>query len=132
MSADGEIDIHLGSSPNYIDSPAFLNTFSGMNLIGNNDTGRYDLSFGPSGGSPYTDYNAALAAYGSAKVLWFTAVLDSYGGADKTLNINEIGGAAGPEDATAAVPEPMSVLVWSTLALTVRAVVSHRRRPANA
>jgi hypothetical protein len=100
-----------------------------MNLIGNNDAGRYDLSAGPGGGgSNFTNYNAALAAYGSATVLRFAAVLDSFGGADKTLIINEIGGEA---QAQGGVPEPMSAFVWCTLALTAFGFAG-RRRQANA
>ena len=99
--ADKFFDIHLGSSPGFVDAPAALNTFSGMNLIGNNDTGRYDLS--SAGGSVFTDYAAALTLAGPWKVLRGTLFLDSFGGADKTLGLTGINGAA--------VPEPSSVVL---------------------
>jgi hypothetical protein len=101
MFADKFFDIHLGSSPGFVDSPAALNTFSGMNLIGNNDTGRYDLS--SAGGSVFTDYSAALALAGTWTVLRETVFLDSFGGADKTLGLTSINGSS--------VPEPSSVVL---------------------
>jgi hypothetical protein len=99
--ADQFFDIHLGSSPSFVDAPTALNTFSGLNLIGNNDAGRYDLS--GSGGSVFTDYTAALALAGPWTVLRATVFLDSFGGADKTLGLTGINGAA--------VPEPSSVVL---------------------
>ena len=100
-SADKFFDIHLGSSPSFVDSPATLNTFSGMNLIGNLDAGRYDLS--SAGGSVFTDYTAALALAGPWTVLRGTVFLDSFSGADKTLGLTGINATAVPEPASYAL-----------------------------
>jgi len=118
--ADQFIDIHLGTSPNFIDSPTALNLHSGMNLIGNNDTGRYDLS--GAGGSVYTDYNAALALVGPSHLLRMTVFLDSYGGADKTLGIVGINGSSTD------VPEPGSIGI--VLAAGVCTLLARRPRRA--
>jgi hypothetical protein len=96
--ADQFIDIHLGTSPGYVDSPAALTLHSGMNLIGNNDAGRYDLT--GAGGSQFTNYSAALALVGASEVLRGTVFLDSFGGADKTLEITSINGSFVPEPST--------------------------------
>lgn len=104
LTADQFLDIHLGTSPSYVDSPTSLNLYSGMNLVGNNDAGRYDLS--GSGGSPFTNYTAALGLVGSSKLLRMTVFVDSFGGADKTLQITSM---------TAAVPLPPAA--WAGLAL---------------
>jgi hypothetical protein len=85
--SNGAIQIHLGNAPSYIDDPITLTLESGQNLL-NNDPGRFDLS--QLGGSATTNYAAALALVGNARVLRFTTILDSFGGADKTLEINSI------------------------------------------
>jgi len=70
--------IYLGNSPAFTDSDAVLNTWSGVNLIGNNDPGRYDTSNFP-GGSPSSTYAAALALVGGQQVKGFSYVLDTFG-----------------------------------------------------
>src|SRR5262249_48896399 len=90
-TADGNLLIYLGSSPNFNDSPAALNAFSGVNLIGLNDAGRYDTS-AFAGGSPFTNYVSALALLGSANVERMSLVVDSFGGNDKTLNVTSFTG----------------------------------------
>ena len=92
---DGAILIHLGNPPSYIDPPATLTLNSGLNLIGNNDAGRYDLS--QFGGSNFSTYSAALASFAGASVIRYTLILDSFGGADKTLDVTSIDAAAVPE-----------------------------------
>lgn len=86
--------IYLGNSPNFTDTDAVLNTWSGVNLIGNNDAGRYDTSAFP-GGSPFSTYAAALALLGSQQVVRVTYILDTFSpfpNRDETLNsINLIG-----------------------------------------
>jgi hypothetical protein len=103
LVGDGSITIHLGTAPNYIDDPAALTLHSGMNLIGNNDAGRYDLSDPAFGGSNFTNYNAALALLGNAKVMRMGIVLDSFGGADKSLVVTSLNGEFVPEPATIAL-----------------------------
>jgi hypothetical protein len=105
----GSISIHLGTGPSYIDTPASLSALSGMNLIGNNDGGRYELQ--AFGGSHVSTYNDALALLGNAQVLRIGVLLDSFGGADKILDVQSVNGAF-----TAPVPEP-ATLVLAGLAL---------------
>lgn len=99
---DASISIYLGQSPGYSDSDAVLNTYSGVNLIGNNDPGRYDTSGMPTGGSPFTTYADALAKYGNMTVLRYGYVLDTYSNPrSETLNsINVTAEAPTPEPAT--------------------------------
>ena len=77
------IHIALGTSPNFADnSPkGFTTAYSGFNVIGNNDTGRYDTSQF-AGGNPFTDYSSALALLGSLKVTELDFVLDGGWGAN--------------------------------------------------
>ena len=88
------LHVYLGNSPSYTDSDTVLNTYSGVNLIGNNDAGRYDTG-NFSGGSPFTTYNSALALVGSLKVLEIFYVTDTFGSfpsRDETLfSINLVG-----------------------------------------
>ena len=74
--ANGEnVVVALGPSPNF--TGCALNTWqSSGNLIGNNDTGRYDTSHVP-GGSPFTTYAAALALVGSQPVASIDLIVDS-------------------------------------------------------
>jgi hypothetical protein len=103
---DGSISVYFGTAPSYIDSVASLNTYSGLNFIGNNDTGRYDTSaFG--GGSPFTDYASALALLGTASVLRLGVVVDTFQPfPDFTIRIDGISGAT-----AASVPEPGTLLL---------------------
>lgn len=70
--------IYLGNSPSFTDTDAALNAYSGVNLIGNNDPGRYDTSAFP-GGSPFTTYSAALALVGNNRVGDIFYVTDTFG-----------------------------------------------------
>ncbi|HEV3330743.1 MAG TPA: hypothetical protein VG096_07170 [Bryobacteraceae bacterium] len=80
LVGSGPLVIYLGDSPAFTDSDAVLNTYSGFNVIGNNDPGRYDTSFtGLVGGSPSTTYSAALALVGSEQVLDIDYVTDTFG-----------------------------------------------------
>ena len=118
--SDGGVLIHLGTSPSFIDTPATLNLHSGSNLL-NNDAGRYDLS--QFGGSNFTDYNAALSLVGTGRVLRATVILDSFLGADKTLNVDSINGAF---DGTV-IPEP-STFVLASLAVLGLVGIARRRK----
>jgi hypothetical protein len=104
-NSDGFIVVHLGTSPNFIDTPTTLNTHANENLI-NNDAGRYDLS--NVGGSNFSDYNTALGLIGDWDVLRFTLILDSFGGNDKTLEVSSING----EFNGTAVPEPATLALF--------------------
>jgi len=125
-SADGNLLIYLGSSPNFNDTPAGLNAFSGINLIGLNDVGRYDAS--AFGGSPFTTYSSALALLGAATVQRLTLALDSFGGADKTLNVTSIGGEFSGSAQAEVTPEPASMVLWSLLGLVAGGGAWRRRR----
>ena len=63
------IHIALGTSPNFADNnpKGFTTAYSGFNVIGNNDTGRYDTSQF-TGGNTFTDYSSALALLGSPRI----------------------------------------------------------------
>ena len=98
-SADGFFIILLGPAGSFA-NPA-LGPQSSGNLISMNDVGRYDLS--GIGGSAYTNYDAALASAANFGVLRFSLILDSFGGADKTIVVAANGLSASAE---AAVPEP--------------------------
>jgi len=96
--------IYLGDSPSFIDNDTQLDAYSGFNVIGNNDSGRYDTATGLLGGSPSTTYSAAgvgaLALAGSLTVANIQYVEDPTYGQHETLF--SIGGAAQlacPEDA---------------------------------
>jgi hypothetical protein len=84
----GFLHIALGTSPNFNDSDPALFTagWSGTNVIGNNDTGRYDIS--QFGGSPFTDYAAALSLLGNFDVSEIDIVLDGGWGANGRQELN--------------------------------------------
>jgi hypothetical protein len=117
--SDGQMHIHLGTSPGYVDAPITLNTHSGMNVIGNNDAGRYDTSAFV-GGSPFTTYSSANALIGGLQVLRMSVVLDSFGGADKTLQVMGINAQA--------VPEASQIIALSLVLASGAAVVYSRRK----
>jgi hypothetical protein len=113
LSNGGWIHIYPGPSPDYISGDAALNAYSGVNLVGNNDPGRYDLSpSGPGGsygGSPYTTYDAALAAIGNLGVVDIGFVTDTYDPyPSRDLILNSI-------NANASVPD-VSATSWLMLA----------------
>jgi hypothetical protein len=99
---DGDFTIHLGPPGSFVDPS--LGAHNSGNLLAMNDVGRYDL--GDLGLSAYTNYAAALAAAGSYGVVRVSLVLDSFGGADKTIVV----GASGLSALTA-VPEPAAWLL---------------------
>ena len=103
LSNGGNINVLLGSSPSYTDSAASLNTYSGVNLIGNIDAGRYDTSNdGLAGGSPFTTYSAALAQAGSLNIVAISFAVDGGWGLNghQDITLNSIDGAPVPEPTT--------------------------------
>lgn len=109
---DGSITIHLGDSPDFVGNDAELNAYSGFNVIGNNDAGRYDTAEF-AGGSPFTTYAAALALLGNFDVLRFGFVVDTFSPfADRNITFNAFNASAN----IAAVPEP-GTLALLTLTL---------------
>jgi hypothetical protein len=95
-AGDRSMSIYLGDSPSYINSMAVLNSYSGFNVIGNNDPGRYDTSAFV-GGSPATTYSAADALLGGYRVLRLGYVVDTFGPyGDRTINVESISAAAAP------------------------------------
>ncbi len=120
---DGAFSILLGPAGSFMDGT--LGVANSGNLIAMNDVGRYDL--GEIGGSFYTNYAAALAAAGSFGVLRLSLVLDSFGGADKTIVIPD-GGFHVDAKFRSAVPEPG---VWAMMiaGFGLMGVQLRRRRP---
>jgi hypothetical protein len=101
------LHVYLGNSPNFHDSDAVLNTWSGVNLIGNNDPGRYDTAQFM-GGSPFTTYAAALALVGGLQVEEIDMVSDTYGQLpSRNLTLDAIGGTINDPDP--AIPEPSTM-----------------------
>jgi hypothetical protein len=79
------ITIDLGNSPAFTDSDTVLNTYSGFNVIGNNDAGRYQTGPGGSGfpgGSPFTTYSgsatSALTLAGPLQVEEIDYITDTF------------------------------------------------------
>jgi hypothetical protein len=109
-AGDHSVTIHLGTSPSFVDTDAQLNAHSGMNVIGNNDAGRYDNSEFP-GGSPFTTYSVVNAMEGSLRVLRLAVVEDTFRPfPDRNFTLFDINGAfLGP---TQAVPEPSSLALF--------------------
>ncbi len=105
---DSSISIYLGTPPNFDDSVASLNTYSGFNVIGNNDAGRYDTS-AFAGGSPFTTYSSTLGLVGNLQVLRLGIVLDTFGSLPaRQLNVSSLNAQFAPP-----VPEPGSIVLLS-------------------
>lgn len=103
---DLSLSIYLGTSPSFIDNDATLNTFSGVNLIGNNDAGRYDTS-AFFGGSASTTYASALALVGGLEVLRLGLVLDTFDPfPSRELELTSLNG-----EFVAQVPEPNALMM---------------------
>ena len=86
----GSISIYLGDPPNYTGTPTDLNAYSGVNVIGSPDNGRYDTS-GFTGGSPFTTYANAVAMLGNATVLRLGIVEDTFGTiGDKNITVDSL------------------------------------------
>lgn len=96
--ADGSFDIQWGPAGSFADPT--LGPGDTGNLLALNDVGRYDLT--GIGGSVYTDRATALALAGNMRVLRTTLVVDSFGGNDRAIVINNIDVQAVPEPATMA------------------------------
>jgi hypothetical protein len=92
FGSSGYLHILLGTSPNFNDSDpaAFTTAYSDFNVIGNEDTGRYDDS--QFGGSPFTTYSHALGLLGGLSVTDIFFVLDGGWGANgmQHLTLNSI------------------------------------------
>jgi hypothetical protein len=123
FSNGGEMNILLGTAPNYNDGVLSLNTYSGVNLIGNNDPGRYDTSNdGLGNGNPWTTYTDALGQAGNLEVTSITFAVDggwSTGYQNVTL-----------DSINATVPEPSTYIAglallfplgWSAFRMTRKA-----------
>jgi hypothetical protein len=83
----GSISIYLGDPSSYT---ANLDGYSGRNVIGSPDNGRYDTS-AFSGGSPSTTYASALAMLGNATVLRLGIVEDTFGTiGDKNITVDSL------------------------------------------
>jgi hypothetical protein len=110
------LHISLGTSPNFADNDpaAFTAAYSGFNVIGNNDTGRYDTSQF-AGGSPFSDYSSALALLGSLNVTELDFVLDGGWGANgfQMLTVSDFkySTSAG---SVSAVPLPAALPLFAT------------------
>jgi hypothetical protein len=114
--------IYLGNSPNFTDTDAVLNTYSGVNLIGNNDPGRYDTS--GLGGSPATTYSgsatSALTLAGNDQVLDIVYITDTFGAfPSRNETLVAIGGAI----ALPCAPGAYQVRYAANLSLTTDSTV---------
>jgi hypothetical protein len=117
---DGDFLIHLGPAGSFVDPT--LGIHNSGNLLAQNDIGRYDL--GGIGGSAYTNYQAAYDLAHDYGVLRFSVVLDSFGGANKTMVIGKDGLAASSA-VTGGVPEPAS---WALMIVGFGAAGAMLRR----
>ena len=112
------VNILLGDSPNFVDTDTQLDAYSGVNLIGNNDTGRYDTS-GFAGGSPFTTYSSALSLVGAFTVDEIYFVADS-------TNQEFIVGSVNAAYTPAALPD--SSATWALLLLALVATLGLKQR----
>ena len=110
--SDGSwLEILYGPPGSFVGNDAVLNSQSGVNLIGLNDVGRYDLS--GSGGSAYTTYAAALALDGSEVVTDFEFVTDTFGAfPDRDITLNSIGGTYTPSSVPDAASSVLLLGPW--------------------
>ena len=104
------VSVYLGDPPNYTGTPTALDSYSGVNFIGNSDNGRYDTSEF-AGGNPYTDYSNTLSLLGNATVLRLGLVEDTFGTVgDKNITVDSI-------NASFAAPVPLPSSVWGGVGL---------------
>ena len=87
----GDMSILLGTSAGFSDPDklAFTTAYSGFNVIGNNDTGRYDTSH-LAGGSSFTTYSSAFSLYGSLQISEVAFIVDGGWGGLQALTLNSI------------------------------------------
>jgi PEP-CTERM motif len=120
---DSFIHIYLGTSPSYDDTAASLNTYSGFNMIGNNDAGRYDTS-NFTGGSPFTTYSSTLSMLGSYEVKDISFVVDTFT-SDRSVELDSINAFV----SVAAVPEPGTWAAGLLAAVALAALGIRRKLP---
>ena len=131
----GDMNIVLGTSPGFSDSvpSAFTTAYSGFNVIGNNDAGRYDTSH-LAGGNPFTTYSSAFLLVGSLQISEVAFIVDGgWGGLQKLqLNSIDLNGTNYGTDYTS-VPGPIAGAGIPGLVVASGALIAlARRRKARA
>lgn len=108
--SDGNVHIAMGPSPSFAGCAGASNT---GNLIGNNDSGRYD--FGQFGGSASATYADAPAAVMNGEIVGISIVVDGSwsaaatgGDGEQTVHIDNVQINSTTEDFT---PEPVTVTI---------------------